>query len=158
MGLDLQDLIVVDTDDALLIANKKSSQKVKDIVKDLEDKDIPEGRLNKKMFRPWGNYTSIINGNTWQVKRLEIKPRSSLSLQMHYHRTEHWIIVEGIAKVEIDNKETLLKKNESIYVPKCSKHRLSNPGKIPLKIIEVQCGSYLEENDIERFEDDHGRD
>ena len=110
------------------------------------------------MFRPWGNYSSIIKGTSWQVKRLEIKPGSSLSLQMHHHRTEHWIIVEGIAKVEIDNKETLLKKNESIYVPKCSKHRLSNPGKNLLIIIEVQNGEYLGEDDIIRFEDIYGRD
>ena len=158
VGLGLKELIVIDTDDALLIANKKSSQKVKEIVKDLEKKDIPEGRLNKKMFRPWGNYTSIINGPSWQVKRLEIKPGSSLSLQMHHHRTEHWIIVEGIAKVEIDNKKTLLKKNESIYVPQCSKHRLSNPGKNLLIIIEVQNGEYLGEDDIVRFEDIYGRD
>mgnify|MGYP001214274399 CR=1 FL=1 len=158
VGLNLEDLIVVDTDDALLIANKKSSQKVKEIVKDLEEKDIPEGRLNKKMFRPWGNYTSIIKGTSWQVKRLEIKPGSSLSLQMHHHRTEHWIIVEGIAKVEIDNKETLLKKNESTYVPKRSKHRLSNPGRKLLIIIEVQNGEYLGEDDIVRFEDIYGRD
>ena len=157
VGLGLKELIVIDTDDALLIANKKSSQKVKEIVKDLEEKDIPEGRLNKKMFRPWGNYTSIINGPSWQVKRLEIKPGSSLSLQMHHHRTEHWIIVEGIAKVEIDNKKTLLKKNESIYVPQCSKHRLSNPGKNLLIIIEVQNGEYLGEDDIVRFEDIYGR-
>ena len=158
VGLELEDLIVVDTDDALLIANKKSSQKVKDIVKDLKKKDIPEGKLNKKMFRPWGNYSSIIKGTSWKVKRLEIKPGSSLSLQMHHHRTEHWIIVEGIAKVEIDNKETLLKKNESIYVPKFSKHRLSNPGKNLLIIIEVQNGEYLGEDDIIRFEDIYGRD
>ena len=110
------------------------------------------------MFRPWGNYASIINGYSWQVKRLEIKPGSSLSLQMHHHRTEHWIIVEGIAKVEIDNKKTLLKKNESIYVPQCSKHRLSNPGKNLLTIIEVQNGEYLGEDDIIRFEDIYGRD
>jgi len=158
VGLGLKELIVIDTDDALLIANKKSSQKVKEIVKDLEKKDIPEGRLNKKMFRPWGNYTSIINGPSWQVKRLEIKPGSSLSLQMHHHRTEHWIIVEGIAKVEIDDRKTLLKKNESIYVPQCSKHRLSNPGKNLLIIIEVQNGEYLGEDDIVRFEDIYGRD
>ena len=129
VGLGIKDLVIIETEDAILIANKKSTQKVKEIVKDLDKKDIPEGRLNKKMFRPWGNYTSIINGTTWQVKKLEIKPGASLSLQMHFHRTEHWIIVDGTAKVEINDLETLLKKNESIYVPLRSKHRLSNPGK-----------------------------
>lgn len=157
VGLGIEDLVIIETDDAVLIANKKSTQKVKEIVKDLEEKDLPEGRFNKKMFRPWGNYTSIINGKSWQVKRLEIKPGESLSLQMHFHRSEHWIIVDGIAKVEIDNKVTLLNKNESIYVPIRSKHRLSNPGEDLLTIIEVQNGEYLGEDDIVRFEDIYGR-
>ena len=157
VGLGIKDLVIIETEDAILIANKKSTQKVKEIVKDLDKKDIPEGRLNKKMFRPWGNYTSIINGTTWQVKKLEIKPGASLSLQMHFHRTEHWIIVDGTAKVEINDLETLLKKNESIYVPLRSKHRLSNPGKNLLTIIEVQNGEYLGEDDIVRYEDIYGR-
>ena len=157
VGLGIKDLIIVETDDAVLIANKKSTQKVKNIVKDLQTKNFLEGRLNRKLYRPWGNFTSIASGPRWQVKRLEINPGESLSLQMHFHRSEHWVIVNGIAKVEIDNKETFLQKSESIYVPLRAKHRLSNPGQDLLVIIEVQNGEYLGEDDIVRFQDFYGR-
>ena len=157
VGLGLKDLIVIETDDAVLVINKSSAQKVKHIVEDLEKKNISEGKVNKKIYRPGGSYTSISNGITWQVKKLEVKPGASLSLQMHFHRTEHWIIVDGTAKVEINNHKTILNQNESIYVPIQAKHRLSNPGKKNLIIIEVQNGKYLGEDDIVRFEDIYGR-
>lgn len=157
VGIDLSKLIIIETNDAILISHKESSQKIKNIVQTLNKKNFSEGKLNKTTFRPWGKFTNIEKGSSWQVKRLEIKPNASISLQMHYHRSEHWIIVNGTAKVEIDNKTTTLKKNESIYIPLGSKHRLSNPGAIPLILIEVQSGSYLGEDDIVRFEDSYGR-
>ena len=107
--------------------------------------------------RPWGWYEVIDQGNRYKVKRIEVKPNASLSLQKHLHRAEHWVVVEGTAQVEVDGKITMIRENESTYIPLGSKHRLSNPGKIQLRIIEVQSGSYLEEDDIERFEDDYDR-
>ena len=155
--IDIDNLIIIDTEDAILIANKDSSQKVKGIVENLKENNIPEGKNNKKMFRPWGSYTSIDKHATWHVKRININPFSSLSLQLHNHRSEHWVVVSGTAKVEVDEKVSYLKENESIYVPQGSKHRLSNPFKQNLAIIEVQSGSYLGEDDIVRFEDNYGR-
>ena len=157
VGINLNGLIVVETNDAVLISNKDSTQKVKQIVKFLNKSNLKEGKNNKISYRPWGNFTSIEEGISWQVKRLEIKPKASISLQMHKHRSEHWIIVSGTAKIEIDDKVSLLKKNESTYIPLGSKHRLSNPDTIPLILIEVQSGSYLGEDDIVRFEDIYGR-
>ena len=110
-----------------------------------------------KEERPWGWYDVIDQGNRYKVKSIEVNPNASLSLQKHLHRAEHWVVVEGTAQVEVDGKITIIKENESTYIPLGSKHRLSNPGKIPLRIIEVQSGSYLEEDDIERFEDDYDR-
>ena len=107
--------------------------------------------------RPWGWYEVIDQGNRYKVKRIEVKPNASLSLQKHLHRAEHWVVVEGTAQIEVDEKIFIIKENESTYIPLGSKHRLSNPGKIPLRIIEVQSGSYLEEDDIERFDDNYGR-
>ena len=107
--------------------------------------------------RPWGWYEVIDQGNRYKVKRIEVKPNASLSLQKHLHRAEHWVVVEGTAQIEVDGKVFIIKENESTYIPLGSKHRLSNPGKIPLRIIEVQSGSYLEEDDIERFDDNYGR-
>ena len=107
--------------------------------------------------RPWGWYLVIDQGDRYKVKSIEVNPNASLSLQKHLHRAEHWVVVEGTAQVEGDGKITIIRENESTYIPLGSKHRLSNPGKIPLRIIEVQSGSYLEEDDIERFEDDYGR-
>ena len=157
VGIDLSELIVIDTNDAILISKKESTQKVKNIVQTLNKSNFSEGKYNKRIFRPWGRFTSIEKGSSWQVKKLELKPNASISLQMHYHRSEHWIIVNGTAKVEIDETITILNKNESIYIPLGSKHRLSNPGVIPLILIEVQSGSYLGEDDIVRFEDNYGR-
>ena len=158
VGLDIENLIVVETSDALLIANKKSSQKIKEIAEDFKKKNIPECLTNKKVHRPWGSYTSVVDAPTWQVKKLEIKPNASLSLQLHKHRAEHWIVVNGTAKVEINNKISMLSENQSIFVPLGAKHRLSNPEKNTLEIIEVQSGRYLGEDDIERFDDIYGRD
>ena len=110
-----------------------------------------------KEERPWGWYDVIDQGNRYKVKSIEVNPNASLSLQKHLHRAEHWVVVEGTAQIEVDEKITIIKENESTYIPLGSKHRLSNPGKIPLRIIEVQSGSYLEEDDIERFDDDYGR-
>ncbi len=153
VGVGIKNLAIIETYDAILILEKESNQVVKEIVKELDKCGFEEGKVNKKMYRPWGNYTGIVNGASWQVKRLEINEKASLSLQLHHHRSEHWIVVDGTAKIEIDGVTSILKKNESIYVPLGSKHRLSNPGKIPLIIIEVQCGTYLGEDDIIRFED-----
>lgn len=157
VGLGISDLIIIETNDALLVTNKESSQLVKDIVNELNKSKFKEVKFSKKVHRPWGNFISIENGKTWQVKRLEIKPGQSLSLQLHKHRAEHWVVVNGIAKVEINGKESFLEKNESIFVGVGKKHRLSNPSSKPLIIIEVQSGNYLGEDDILRFEDVYGR-
>ena len=153
--LGLDNLLAIETDDAILIANKNVN--MKDLVKELEKENFNESKTNSKVFRPWGNYTTINEGPTWKVKKIEIIPKASLSLQLHNHRAEHWVVVNGIALVEIDRNETILKKNQSIYVPLRSKHRLSNPGDKPLTLIEVQSGEYLEEDDIIRFDDMYGR-
>ena len=153
----VENLIVIETNDAILISNKTKSQKIKDIVKELNEKGFPEANKHRRVHRPWGNYLSIAEDLKWQVKKIEVKPSAQLSLQMHKYRAEHWIVVKGIAKVSIDNKESILKENQSIFIPLGSKHRLSNPGKTPLLLIEVQSGSYLGEDDIVRFKDDYGR-
>jgi len=157
VGIDLEDLIVVETRDAILISNKKSSQKVKNIVNYLKKSNIPQGKTHTKVFRPWGHYLSVVEGNRWQVKIIMVKSGGKLSLQLHHHRSEHWVIVSGTAQIEIDEKVEVLSENESVYIPLGSKHRLTNPGKIPLKLVEVQSGSYVGEDDIVRFEDFYGR-
>ena len=118
---------------------------------------MPEGNTHAKIYRPWGYYLSLVEANRWQVKLILVKPSQKLSLQMHHHRSEHWVVVSGTAKVEVDGKVEVLSENQSVYIPLGSKHRLSNPGKIPLKLIEVQSGSYVGEDDILRFEDKYGR-
>ena len=157
VGINLKNLIIVETNDAILVSDRESTQKVKKIVKKLNEQNFAEGKENKKNYRPWGSFTSIEEGTTWQVKKLEVSPKSSISLQMHKHRSEHWIIVDGTAKVEINGKVSFLNKNESTYIPAGSKHRLSNPHEEPLTLIEVQSGSYLGEDDIIRYEDNYGR-
>ncbi len=157
VGIGLRDILLIDTDDALLVSQKKSINYLKDLVKELDKKNFEEVKMNKKVHRPWGNYISLTKGKTWQVKMLEINPNSSLSLQKHYHRSEHWVVVRNTAKVEIEGNISFLKENESIYVPKGDKHRLSNPNLDPLIIIEVQCGNYLGEDDIVRFKDNYNR-
>jgi len=157
VGIGLNNLNIIETNDAILIADKESNQTVKELVSELDKKGIPEAKINKKMFRPWGSYTSLIIDKTWQVKKLEIKPFASISLQLHNCRSEHWVVVSGSAKVEISGKISLLEVNESIYVPLRTKHRLSNPGNTPLILIEVQSGSLISEDDILRFDDIYGR-
>ncbi|WP_288255659.1 mannose-1-phosphate guanylyltransferase/mannose-6-phosphate isomerase [uncultured Prochlorococcus sp.] len=157
VGIDLNDLIVVETRDAILISKKKSSQKVKNVVSFLKKSKIPEGKSHTKVYRPWGHYLSVVEDNRWQVKLIQVKPGEKLSLQMHHHRSEHWVVVSGTAKVEVNDKVEILSENQSVYIPLGSKHRLSNPGKIFLSLIEVQSGSYVGEDDIVRFEDIYGR-
>ena len=157
VGIDLNDLIIVETRDAILITNKKSSQKVKNIVNSLQERKLPEANTHAKIYRPWGHYLSLVENNRWQVKLISVKHGEKLSLQMHHHRSEHWVVVKGTAKVEVGEKVEVLSENQSVYIPLGSKHRLSNPGKIPLTLIEVQSGSYIGEDDIVRFEDYYGR-
>ena len=156
-AIGLEDVAVVETSDAILVANKHQSQKVKNIVQILKDNNISEGIQHLKSYRPWGDYESVAKDKRWQVKVINVKPGERLSLQMHHHRSEHWIVVSGTAMVEINDTKTILHENQSSYIPIGSKHRLSNPGKIPLKLIEVQSGSYLGEDDIERYDDNYGR-
>ena len=157
VGLGIEDLIIIETNDAVLIANKERSQDIKEIVSLLNKKKFTEGNIHKKVFRPWGSYLSIAEDKGWQVKRINVNPEASLSLQKHKFRTEHWIIVSGIALVEIEGEKKILKENESTFIPLGFKHRLSNPGEDLLILIEVQSGSYLGEDDIIRFEDNYGR-
>ena len=156
-GLGLNYLIIVQANDATLIINQNKAEQVKDIVEELYKNKIPEGENHKKIYRPWGNYTSIAEENKWRIKLILVNPGQSLSLQKHLHRSEHWVVVNGSAKVEIDNNIYYLSENESSYIPVGSVHRLSNPGEIPLKLVEVQSGDYLGEDDIIRFKDDYGR-
>ena len=155
--LGLKDMMIINTKDALLVANKSFSQEIKDIVSTLNKKNLKEGKKHKKIHRPWGFYESIEESQSWQIKKIEVNPGASLSLQLHHHRSEHWIVVEGIAEVQLDEKKKLLSKNESIYIPFKSKHRLCNPGISKLILIEVQTGDYLGEDDIIRFDDMYGR-
>ena len=157
VALGLKDLVIVETNDAILISNKKDSQLVKDVVKKLKDKKIPEGLSHRKIYRPWGHYVSIVEDSRWQVKLIKVKPGEQLSLQMHHHRSEHGVVVNGTAQIELNSEKKVLTENQSVYIPLGSKHRLSNPGKIPLVLIEVQSGSYVGEDDIVRFEDRYGR-
>ena len=157
VGLGVENLVVVETDDAVLIADRAKAQTIKTIVKQLEDDDSPEGKAHRKIYRPWGHYTGVTEGNRWQVKRISVKPGASLSLQMHHHRAELWVVVKGTALVERDGQEHLVGENQSTYIPMGCKHRLSNPGRIPVEMIEVQSGEYLGEDDIVRFEDRYGR-
>ncbi len=157
VGLGLENLVVVETDDAVLIAEKNQAQNVKNIVKVLESEGRPEGIAHRKIYRPWGNYTGVVQGSRWQVKRIEVKPGASLSLQMHHHRAEHWVVVKGTALVERDGEKSLISENQSTYIPLGCKHRLSNPGRMPMELIEIQSGTYLDEDDIVRFEDRYGR-
>jgi len=153
----LQDVVVVETADAVLVASRERSQDVKLIVNQLGNEQRGEQTLHRKVHRPWGWYDSIDNGPRHQVKRILVKPGASLSLQMHHHRAEHWIVVSGTAEVTVGDKVILLAENQSTYIPLGQTHRLANPGKVPLEIIEVQSGSYLGEDDIVRFEDTYGR-
>jgi mannose-1-phosphate guanylyltransferase/mannose-6-phosphate isomerase len=153
----LQDHVVVETKDAVLVAPKNRVQDVKKLVTRLKEAGRYEHSLHREVFRPWGSYDSIENGERFQVKRLKVKPGATLSLQMHHHRAEHWVVVSGTAKVVRGDDEIILTEDQSTYIPLGTRHRLENPGKIPLHLIEVQSGSYLGEDDIVRFEDTYGR-
>jgi mannose-1-phosphate guanylyltransferase/mannose-6-phosphate isomerase len=155
--LGVDDLIVVDTDDALLVAHRDKVQQVKDLVARLRRDGRSQTSLHRKVYRPWGSYDGIDSGERFQVKRIIVKPGAALSLQMHHHRAEHWIIVSGTARVTCGDQVFTLSENQSTYIPLGSKHRLENPGSTPLELIEVQSGSYLGEDDIVRFEDVYGR-
>ena len=157
VGIGLENMIIVETKDAVLVANSKSSQSVKKIVSLMQKKGLNEAENHKFVYRPWGSFLSIEEGSTWQIKKIEVNPGASLSLQMHFHRSEHWVVVSGTAKVEIGNNEKIIGPNESAYVPLGIKHRLSNPTELPLILIEIQSGSYLGEDDIVRFDDIYGR-
>jgi len=156
-GVGIEDLIVVETADAVLVANKHQAQDVKKIVEWLKEQQRDERLVHRRVFRPWGSYEGVVAGERFQVKRITVNPGASLSLQMHHHRAEHWIVVKGTAKVTRGTEVTLISENESTYIPLGTKHRLENPGTLPLEIIEVQSGSYLGEDDIVRFEDNYGR-
>jgi mannose-1-phosphate guanylyltransferase/mannose-1-phosphate guanylyltransferase/mannose-6-phosphate isomerase len=155
--LGLDDVVVIETSDAVLVAHKDKAQDVKKLVDRLKTENRPEVEVHREVFRPWGSYDSIDNGERYQVKRITVKAGAGLSLQMHHHRAEHWIVVKGTAKVRLGDKEVLLSENQSIYIPVGEKHSLQNPGKVDLELIEVQSGSYLGEDDIVRFEDRYGR-
>jgi mannose-1-phosphate guanylyltransferase / mannose-6-phosphate isomerase len=153
----VENLIVIETPDAVLVAEKARSQDVKHIVTQLQSTQREEHTLHRKVHRPWGWYDSIDDGTRFKVKRIQVKPGASLSLQKHHHRAEHWIVVKGTAEITNGDKTILLTENQSTYIPLGTIHRLANPGAIPLEIIEVQSGSYLGEDDIVRFEDHYGR-
>ncbi|MGK0247667.1 MAG: mannose-1-phosphate guanylyltransferase [Oleispira sp.] len=155
--LGIDNLVIVDTPDALLVASKDKVQDIKEIVAQIKASGLTQHHQHRKVYRPWGIYDSIDNGERYQVKRITVKPRAKLSVQMHHHRAEHWIVVSGTAKVTIGEKTFLVTENESTYIPIGQVHALENPGVLPLEMIEVQSGSYLGEDDIVRFEDKYGR-
>ncbi|MEW6694026.1 MAG: mannose-1-phosphate guanylyltransferase/mannose-6-phosphate isomerase [Pseudomonadota bacterium] len=152
-----EDLIIVDTPDATLVAHKDKAQEVKQIVQRLKARDHDAYRLHRTVFRPWGSYTVLEEGPRFKIKRIEVKPGASLSLQLHHHRSEHWVVVAGMAQVTNGEKEIFVGPNESTFIPAGHPHRLANPGKIPLVMIEVQCGDYVGEDDIVRLKDQYGR-
>ena len=155
VGID--NLIVVETKDAVLVADKDSVQQVKQIVDTIKSENRSEWHHHREVYRPWGKFDSIDTGDRFQVKRISVKPGGKLSVQMHYHRAEHWVVVSGTAKVRIGEEEVLLTENQSTYIPVGAVHSLENPGQIPLELIEVRSGSYLEEDDIIRLDDKYGR-
>ena len=153
----VENLIIIETADAVMVSDRKNSQDVKHIVNQLESQKREEKNLHRKVARPWGWYDSVDEGERFKVKRIQVKPGASLSLQMHHHRAEHWIVVRGVAEITNGDQVITLTENQSTYIPQGQTHRLANPGKTPLEIIEVQSGSYLGEDDIVRFEDTYGR-
>ena len=153
----LDDIVVVTTRDAVLVASREASGNVKTLVEDMKAKGVREASEHLKMYRPWGAYQRIDIGARFQVKRITVKPGGRLSLQKHHHRSEHWVVVSGTAEVTVGDKVMELHENESTYIPIGEIHRLANPGKVPLEIIEVQVGSYTGEDDIVRIEDVYGR-
>lgn len=155
--IDVNDMVIVDTPDALLVCPRGSSQKVKVIVKELKDKNDERVHIHRTVYRPWGSYTILDDSKAHKIKNIVVMPNNKLSLQLHYHRSEHWVVVKGMAQVYVDDKEFFLRPGESTFIRSGVKHRIYNPGKIPLDIIEVQLGDTVEEDDIVRFNDDYGR-
>lgn len=156
-GIGLEDLLVVETDDVIVVAKKGESQKVKELVSELKKRGRREADEHTTMYRPWGSYTVLGEGPGYKMKKIVVTPGQQLSLQLHYHRSEHWVVIAGTAEITIGENTKMVHKNESVFIPPSTKHRLKNPGRIPLEIIEVQNGDYLEEDDIVRFEDVYGR-
>jgi len=154
---DIEDLIIVDTPSALLVSKKGASQQIKEMVKKIKEKNPELAQFGKTVYRPWGNFTNLYEFDSFKVKTLVVKPGKRLSLQKHMHRSEHWVVVRGTATITLDEREFLLTPNESTYISIGVKHRLSNLGKIPLEVVEVQVGEYLKEDDIIRYSDDFGR-
>lgn len=154
---DLENIVIVETPDTVFVSDLEKSKNVKTIVQDLKKQGRPEYKSHVTVYRPWGTYTILEENNSSKIKRIVVYPGEKLSLQMHYHRSEHWIVCQGTAKITNGDKVVMLKENESTFVPKATRHRLENPGRIPLHIIEVQMGRYLEEDDIVRYDDDFGR-
>jgi mannose-1-phosphate guanylyltransferase / mannose-6-phosphate isomerase len=154
----VNDLIVVDTADALLVCDAAHAEQVKQLVGRYKDRDTEVTRFHRKVYRPWGSYTILEETPFYKIKRVTVKPRQKLSLQLHHHRSEHWILVSGTAEVVLNDEVRLLNQGESSFVRSGTRHRLKNPGRIPLEVIEVQLGEYLKEDDIVRFEDDYGRE
>jgi mannose-1-phosphate guanylyltransferase/mannose-6-phosphate isomerase len=152
-AIGLDNIVIIDTKDALLVAHQDQVQQVKAVVEQLKAQQRDEHLNHREVHRPWGSYEAIDDGNRYKVKRIKVKPGACLSLQMHHHRAEHWVVVKGTAVVQIGEQQQLLTEDQSVYIPIGEKHRLSNPGKVPLELIEVQSGSYLGEDDIVRFED-----
>lgn len=157
-AIDVEDLVIVETEDAILVSKKDKSQKVKELVEELKKAGRKEEKEHITVFKPWGSYTLLDQGLRYKVKKLTLDPGAQISLQRHFHRSEHWVVVKGTAIVKLGDKEIFLTENQSIYVPKTEIHRLQNCGKIPLEIIEVQVGEYIEEDDIVRFEDKYNRE
>ncbi|HWR58079.1 MAG TPA: mannose-1-phosphate guanylyltransferase/mannose-6-phosphate isomerase, partial [Thermodesulfovibrionales bacterium] len=153
----LEDCLIVETGDAVLVAKRGKAQKVREVVNKLREDGRREVSEHLTTYRPWGSYTVLEEGTRYKIKRIVVNPREKLSFQVHYHRSEHWVVVSGTAKVTIGEKEILVHENESAYVPKSTPHRLENPGKIPLEMIEVQNGEYVGEDDIVRMDDVYGR-
>jgi mannose-1-phosphate guanylyltransferase/mannose-6-phosphate isomerase len=153
----VKDLVVVETADAVMVADRHSVQDVKHIVARLQSENRAEAQSHHQVFRPWGSYELLVSGDGFQVKRIVVKPGGRLSLQKHQHRTEHWVVVRGTAEVVNGDETMILTEDQSTYIPIGAKHRLSNPTQDPLELIEVQSGSYLGEDDIVRFEDIYGR-
>lgn len=153
----VSDLVIVDTGDALLVAHRGETQKVKEVYKALKEMNNERAIVHRTAYRPWGSYTVLEEGDCYKIKRLTVLPGKRLSVQMHYHRSEHWVVVRGTARVLVGDKELLLRPGESTFIPAGVKHRLENPGKVVLEVIETQIGEYLGEDDIVRFQDDFGR-
>ncbi|MCQ1535103.1 mannose-1-phosphate guanylyltransferase/mannose-6-phosphate isomerase [Methanosarcina sp. KYL-1] len=155
--IDVKNMVIVDTPDALLICPKESSQKVKEIVSELKARNDERAKIGQTVYRPWGWYTLLEKSGKHKIKKITVFPKHSLSLQLHYHRSEHWVIVKGMACVQVNEEKFFIRQGESTFIKAGEKHRLSNPGKVPLEIIEVQLGEFVEEEDIVRFEDIYGR-